>query len=333
MRRIKNQILVYTGIGVSLFFLWISLRNTDYHEIVTAFSNSNPLYIIPFITSLFVYYALKAYRWKFILTPVTGTTAQQIYPPMMIGYAGSLVLPMQLGELLRIHFAAKILNVYSAPILVSVILEKLFDFLTLFLLIGITAFLLVDTSPALSKAAWFVGSICLLVFLFIGYYIIFTGQFIKLARFLVSVFPEKIRTLILRNLELGAEGLHSIKNPGLLMRISVLSIAQWAFMWLCIYLSILATGISVPYLLAFLVLVYVIIGVTLPTSPGYIGSIQAAYYFALSPYGVTAETAFTASLFYHLLAYFSVLIVGGYYLRSYGISFSKLKRSVERSTE
>lgn len=333
MTKTNNKILLLVGMAVSAVFLWISLHDTNFSEIITTFSKSNPLYIIPFIVALFLYYSLKAYRWKFILRPIKKTRVRDIYPSMMIGYAGSLILPMQLGEIVRAHLAAKNLDIYTAPVLTSVILEKLFDFLTLFLLIGITAFVLVDSSPTLNKAAIIVGCICLLVFSIIIFYIVYTQQFLRISRAIMTKFPSRLRSAVLRNLELGAEGLHSIKNPKLLAYISFLSILQWGFMWLCVYISILATGISIPFVLAFLVLVYVIIGVTLPTSPGYIGSIQAAYYFALIPYNIPAETAFTASLFYHLLAYMSVLIVGSYYLRSYGLSFSKLKNDVKKEPD
>jgi len=100
-------------------------------------------------------------------------------------------------------------------------------------------------------------------------------------------------------------------------------------MWACIYVSVMAINIVVTPAIIFIVLLFIIIGISLPTTPGFIGSIQAAYYFALAPFGVSAEDAFISSVFYHIIAYFSVLIVGLYYFSKYKITYNELKDKIK----
>jgi len=329
----KKNFLLFTGIVFSVLLLWISLRNTDMRQIGQAFLNTRPVFILPFIISLFAYYWLKAHRWALILNSTAKATTREIYPPMMIGYAGSLILPMQLGELIRVYLASKILSVRNAPVLTSVILERLFDFFTLLLIIGLTAFYIEKASDELNNAFLIVGVISIIMFTFIFIYIFLTKYFLGFIELLLYFFSGKLKQIIIENIAHGVEGLSSVRNPRKLFVLILLSLLQWCFMGICIYLSIIASGIDISIPIAFLVLVFVIIGVTLPTSPGYIGSIQAAYYFALTPYGITSNEAFTASIFYHLLAYLSVLIVGTIYLKKYGLSLSNLKNSIENSHE
>jgi hypothetical protein len=64
-----------------------------------------------------------------------------------------------------------------------------------------------------------------------------------------------------------------------------------------------------------------VVGITLPSSPGYFGNIQLAYVLALKPFGIDAGSAIAASLFFHALAYPAVVIVGLIYLRTQGARF------------
>jgi uncharacterized membrane protein YbhN (UPF0104 family) len=72
-------------------------------------------------------------------------------------------------------------------------------------------------------------------------------------------------------------------------------------------------------------MVLTVIGVSLPTAPGYVGSIQLAFVLALKPAGVAPESALAASMFYHVLAYVSVVGGGLVFLRHYGMRFGQLK--------
>jgi uncharacterized protein (TIRG00374 family) len=123
-----------------------------------------------------------------------------------------------------------------------------------------------------------------------------------------------------------AAGLHAARSGALLARITAVSFLQWALMAVCIWLSLWALGLALPVQAVFVVLACTIIAVTLPTGPGYVGSIQLAYVLALKPFGVNASDAIAASLFYHALAYLSVLLAGLYYAQRYGLRWSELKR-------
>ena len=78
----------------------------------------------------------------------------------------------------------------------------------------------------------------------------------------------------------------------------VLSIAQWLLITACIYLSVRAVGIDQGPLVALIVLPLTVIGLTLPTAPAYIGTLQACFLVALHPLGVPQATALAASFVY-----------------------------------
>jgi hypothetical protein len=77
------------------------------------------------------------------------------------------------------------------------------------------------------------------------------------------------------------------------------------------------------------------IGVALPSSPGFIGVYEAAYVGALSVYGVTYENALAFALVDHVFYIGLTGGVGSYALIREGLSLSQLVRRVqqERSGE
>jgi len=109
--------------------------------------------------------------------------------------------------------------------------------------------------------------------------------------------------------------------------IVAITFLQWAMMWLCIWLSIRAVGISVSWSASMLTVALINVAVALPTSPGYVGSVQAAFVLALLPYGIGNDVAVAASIYFHVLAYSSVVLAGLFFMRRAGRSLRSLMQA------
>jgi hypothetical protein len=250
----------------------------------------------------------------------------------MIGYAGSMILPMQLGELVRAFIASRQLGLRGTALLSSILLERLLDFLSLLLVVGIALIAGAEVPPALVTAGWVIGAAGAAFGAAAVAYVWWTSRFVTAIRMSTAFLPTSLQSRILDQVQVGADGLHALRRPMLLVKVVLLSLAQWGCMWACVYLSLLALDIHVPISAAFVTLAYTVIGVTLPTSPGYIGSIQLAYALALQPFGVGPEAAFAASIFFHALANVSVIVVGFYYLQRLGYRFRDLRHQAAAQT-
>jgi uncharacterized membrane protein YbhN (UPF0104 family) len=69
------------------------------------------------------------------------------------------------------------------------------------------------------------------------------------------------------------------------------------------------------------------VAVALPTSPGYVGSVQAAFVLALLPYAVEREAAIAASVYFHVLVYVAVVATGLVFLHRAGSSIRSLREA------
>jgi uncharacterized membrane protein YbhN (UPF0104 family) len=74
------------------------------------------------------------------------------------------------------------------------------------------------------------------------------------------------------------------------------------------------------------ILAFTFVGVTLPTTPGAVGTIQLSFTLALAPYGVSAGGAVAASVFWHVFAYCFVVSTGFFYFLRMGYSFGEIRR-------
>jgi len=106
--------------------------------------------------------------------------------------------------------------------------------------------------------------------------------------------------------------------------LAVSSLAQWGLMAGCIAASCVALDLHVPFAAAVSVLGLTIIGMSLPSGPGYLGSIQLAFALGLAPFHVEASAAIAASVFYHVLVCGSLILAGIASLYRLGGSFSTL---------
>lgn len=325
MTRARQRMLTAVGVILSALFLWLALRGADAPGIWQVMRQTRLWMIAPFLLLLFAYYWTKALRWQTLLAPMRHAPVGKLFPPIMIGYAGSMILPMQLGELVRVFVAGRTLTLSATPLLSSIALERLLDFLSLLLLVGVALIAGSDVPPALVTAGWIIGIAGVTTLGIAVAYIVWTSRVTAMVRTFTGFLPAKVQEQLLHQVEMGAQGLYALRSARALAKVMVLSLVQWGFMWGCIYISLAALDLQVPMAAVFITLAFTVIGVTLPTSPGYIGSIQLAYAWALEPYGVTPDAAFASSVFFHVLANASVIVVGLYYLQRLGYTVRDLR--------
>jgi uncharacterized membrane protein YbhN (UPF0104 family) len=85
-------------------------------------------------------------------------------------------------------------------------------------------------------------------------------------------------------------------------------------MGVCVWLSMTAVGVTIGPAITIIVLTATVVAVTLPNAPGYVGALQAAFVFALQPFGVSSESAFAGSVFFLMGNWIPVTGIGGMFM-------------------
>lgn len=296
------------GIMVSALFLWLAMRDLDLQILGVTLLATDLRFSVPFLATLAAFCWLKSARWARILQPVCATTSRALLPPVIIGYMGTGLMPMQLGELARAVLAARRLRARIAPILASILVERILDIFALLVIVAMIGIAGTGLPSEYRGAGIFFLAVALSTLLIAWIYGTYTDGFVAFVRRFTSWLPVRIRNFILDQLIAGASGVRALRAPAAIGSLALMSLAQWGCMCLCIWISLAAVGAPQSPIACLTVLAMTILVMTLPAGPGYIGSLQLAFVVALAPFGVSSDIAVAASIFY--LAALWVPLVG-----------------------
>jgi uncharacterized protein (TIRG00374 family) len=311
MKKWLTTILV---VAVTALLLGYALWLVDLEALVEVLAGADYRYVAPFLVTLLLVFWLKAWRWAVILEPLGDYSVRQVTPAMMIGFAANNVLPAHLGEIVRSVWFARRYRQRVSAVLVSQVLERILDVLAI-LLIYLLAVPWIDSPPrAIRVSVWLVGAGAATLTAVIYAMLASPQRVFGLWRGLSAKLPASIQSRGEAFLQDVLQALSSVRSPGRLLLLVANSLVQWSFMGLCLWMSMAAMGITIGPAVTVIVLTATVVAVTLPNAPGYIGALQAAFVFALLPFGVSSESAFAGSVFFLVGNWVPVTTVGGLFM-------------------
>ena len=326
-----KKLMTAAGIALSILLLWLALKDTDFGEVSASFREANGLLAAPLLLGLASFYVLKAARWSDILAPTSKIRARDLVPSMMAGAAGNNLLPAHMGELVRTYLLGRGYGLSKVAILATLVAERIFDIVGVLLLLSGTL-LFADVSSGLGPAVVFLLIVAVAGSIFMYLMVRHVDALQKDpqggSRRFVSAIRRKVGALALHI----TSGFGAMREGRLLFRILVKSIVLWMLMSACVYCALQAFAIDVPYHAAIIVLAIIVAGLTLPTSPGFVGTIQYCFVLGLTPFGIEPSRALAASIFYHALLWLSVTGTGLYFLHRQRLTFADIRNFERQET-
>lgn len=297
------------GLAIGLVFLWLAIREARFEASWEVLRQANPVWaLLAFIGGL-GFMAQKTHRWSVILAPLTQPRFAVLHSSVYIGTAANLTVA-HTGEVLRATLIARRSRVAASAVLATIAVERMFDFAALLVLTGIALVL----NPGLSAVLMTAGIISL-GFVVAGVLGVLaflnpTPLTRRLGNMSLRVLPSRLRTWIIGQLQRGVSGLGVLTEPGVIVRILLLSVLQWSWIVLAIWASAHAVGTLVPVTGAIAVFVLTVIGLTLPSSPAQLGTTQLAFVIGLELVGASGAAAFAASLLYSVCVVVAMMVLG-----------------------
>lgn len=323
-----KKILIYAGIVLSVLFLWLALKDVNFSQVAQAFANAKLWLCIPMLICLAIFYWLKAIRWSIILSPKQAVPSLKLVPSMMAGAAGNNLLPAHAGELVRVYFSAKQFKISNTTMLASLVVERLLDILAVLVIFAI-AILAGGYSTGMIAAGAALMAIVFIVAIACALIVVYTDQCEHFIRHKLTRPASNHRHRMADQLVNLADGLSSLRNKHLYLKVIINSVIQWQLMAVCVYLSFVAFNIEASFWLAVIILGLIIVGLTLPTVPGFFGTIEYCFVLGLGTASIDPSLAVSAAIFYHLPAWVTVTSTGLLLARFNRFSFRKLDTSAK----
>lgn len=283
-------------------------------------------------------YVIRAWRWQSMLAPLGKTNFGVALRTTIIGFAASAVLPARAGEVLRPYLLARRERLNATAAFATIIIERFIDLATVLVLFGVFVLVMPDSALTADAAQlahvkfWgglaAAASVAGLVLLFA-----LAGHPERLGRAALRierVLPAKLAGTMARFVETFAQGLAVMRQPWRLFEALVLSFPLWLSIAAQIWVTSQAFHITFPFTGTFLVVVFLVVGVAVPT-PGQIGGFHAAYQIAVTTFfGVPENRAVGAAIVLHALSFLPVLVAGLVLMAREGLTFSSARELAEQ---
>jgi len=112
-----------------------------------------------------------------------------------------------------------------------------------------------------------------------------------------------------------------------------LSALIWLVDVLAIYMLLESFGFGLPIMASFVLMIILIVGIAIPTAPGYIGNWHFACVLALSLFGLAKAEALSFALVYHFLSMIIVVVLGVAFLPFNKFSIPDMKNQINNITK
>ena len=301
----------WIGFLISLVALLWLVQTYDFKEMLPHLESARYIYFVPVPLLLTVNFILRAARWRLLYASGHPATLANFFYAMMIGNLFNNALPARSGEFIKIYLLGKTAGLSKSRILATVVVQKAADLL---IAIGLLAVLLaVYPVPEWARKAGLV--VAVIAFAAICFIIIlgFSGN--KLTTVLLrglDFLPFHIKTRIeaaMQQFTIGLSGLISARRASYFMCFSTII---WALELVVMYAVARAFSIEVSLVDLLFIMLMILFGTMVPSSPGYIGTFEFFGLNALAVLGITGGGAlgFVVVLHATLLLGSSLLGIG-----------------------
>jgi hypothetical protein len=122
-------------------------------------------------------------------------------------------------------------------------------------------------------------------------------------------FPGLANTLV-DVIEGVRQGLLVLRTPGRLAGVVIWSLILWLMNASAFYVGFAAFDIPVSYIGALLLQGLLILGISIPSTPGFFGPFEAVIVAVLALYGIPKDVAFSYAIAFHLTTFVPITLLG-----------------------
>jgi uncharacterized protein (TIRG00374 family) len=261
-------------------------------------------------------FPIRLIRWQLLLRNDRGQAypAGPLWHAVALGFMANNVLPLRAGELVRAYAASRLARLRFSTVLSSIAVERIFDGLTVVALLSL-ALLTPDLPPSISvggvsvkrvtQMGGVVGGVALLAAILV------LAAPLAAERLVRRALPwQRLADRIVSLIEGIRQGLVVLRTPARLLAVIFWSLVLWLVNALAFYVGFWSFDIPVSYAGALLLQGLLVVGISIPSTPGFFGPFEAVIVAVLALYGIPRDVAFSYAISYHLTSFVPITLLG-----------------------
>jgi hypothetical protein len=315
--------------------------------------------LVASVVPLVVFLVMRAFRWRLLFYPKQGLQIVNLFAVINIGYLLSNIFPARLGDVGRAYLIGDTEDVSRTAAFSTVVAERVLDALC-----AVGGFFIVVPFASLPnwmiRAGVVVGVLALVaVFIFVvlvrrrDWTLRLLDRVLRglrwpddeaMARFLRSL-AKRTRLRFLASIpwvdrvSLGKmagsliDGLSGITTLRLGPPLLLWSVAIWAVISGFYWLVLLAFDPNQPFVAGVAVASVTALGMTVPSSPGYIGVFEALARETMVLFGMVPETALSFALVAHAIVYIIYTFLGLVSMAQQNVTYAEIQQGIAAEGE
>jgi uncharacterized protein (TIRG00374 family) len=344
----------WIGIAISLVALAFAFRQVDFVGVRAALTGIHYGWLVASLAPLVAFLVLRAFRWRVLFYPNHSLRVSNLLAVINIGYLLSNILPARLGDVARAYLIGDTEDVSRTTAFSTVVAERVLDALC-----AVAGFFLV--LPFAPVPGWMVrsgvvvgiaGLIAVAAFVVLVRRRAWTLRLLDrilravrwpdsetMARFWARL-AERTRLDALSRLpwadreRLGQtagsliDGLAGITTLRLGLPLLAWSVGIWAVLATFYWTTLLAFDPAQPFVAGVAVASVTALGMTVPSSPGYIGVFEVLTRETMVLFGMAAEAALSYALVAHAIIYVIFSLLGLASMAQQNLTYREIQKRI-----
>lgn len=314
------------GVVFGVVLVYLSVRGIDFQQVADGFGQVRMDYVLLFLAVVFCVQFLRSFRWGLMLRPLDRVDQLSLFSVTSVGFLAIMALPARLGELARPYLITKKSRIGMTAALGTIFVERVCDSVAILAIFGVVVPFIPFLPPWLIRSALLVS---LLTFVFLA---VMLGMLMKREAALKALapfcrrLPERFVGKIDGLIHQLIDGFRIFNDLRLLFGVFLLSVAIWTINAAAIYTLFQAFAFDLPFTAAVVTMIILLIGIMIPTAPGFIGNWHYACILGMTLFGIAKPEALTFAIVYHFLSIGIVILLGVLFLPFNKFSIADMRK-------
>ncbi len=322
---------IFFGTLIAIALLAFCVKDVTFEEIKSLYFRVDLVYLILSLLSSFVFIILKAVRWKIMINPQKNIPLVRSITLYSAGQVLNILMPALTGQVGRMFLFSKKEKLRKTFIFSTIVLEILFDAITLVFFLFLTSFAFAFPEKYRS-VSWIIAIVTITLlaglYLFLRYHKTLEDFGRRICRERWPGFYIGVKKFI-RSFTKGIELLRSSKHLAGSLLISLLF---WTAHMLVVFFLFRSFGFGLPLGAAAAVMIINTIALLVPITPGNAGTFEVAVSTSLTAFSIGRSDAVMFALALHFIDLIPMYILGMAFFRMEKVSIKDIKSLHEEET-
>jgi len=318
----------FWGTLIAVALLAYCVKDITFDEVASLSHRINYIYLLPAVICSFLFVALKGMRWRVMVQPQKKIPWLRAVSLYAAGQVINIIMPALTGQVGRMFLFAKMEGLRKTFVFSTIVLEILFDAVTLVIFLLLTS--LAFVFPDRYRSASYIISIATVATVIMLYLLLhFRDQLEGLGQkwfrerwpgFYISL--KKFMRSFTKGIELLRSSQHLFGSLGL-------SLAYWTAHVFVVFFLFRSFDFGLPLGAAAMVMLINTLALMVPITPGNAGTFEVAVSTSLTAFGVGRSDAVLFALALHLLDIAPLWGLGAGFMRYKKVSLKEIKERHE----